>query len=146
LPYLIHTSEPGVHRPGEDCWCKPTWQDSVPQPTFRMQLSAGGEVAWPQSVPSCNCHPSKAENGQLMHSRGCPMLAEVARSVGTDPNWPETVVSERDRYRHALANIIARYGATPRRHKNDFEAGVLHEAEQMSLIAQEALRSPSRRP
>jgi hypothetical protein len=47
-------------------------------------------------------------------------------------------LEERDRYRHALANIIARFGAK-RLPKNEDESGAYYEAEQMAMIAEEAL-------
>lgn len=63
--------------------------------------------------------------------------AEMSES---EPRQPyATVLAERNRYRHALANIIARYGAHSPQPRNDSDHGALLEAEQMSLIAEEAL-------
>jgi hypothetical protein len=74
------------------------------------------------------------------------IVARLRALPGAYPDIPTGIeplaiaaAAEIERLRHALASIIARWGATPKRHRNEFEAGVLHEAEQMSLIAEAAL-------
>lgn len=88
------------------------------------------------------CEPAGDGDWYLhgVHSvREIAVIAIEAMPSGALTPYGEALVAERDRYRHALANIIARYGTHSPQPKNKSDHGALLEAEQMSMIAEEAL-------